>query len=105
MTEEEWTRVSASLSEKADELLRSKLRRKGDIGERFRKAISGTDWDTLEILKRRKTLQAWRVTGFTIQRRVYDKLRLAANKRGVEISALLDAIIISYYSQPDAKST
>ena len=102
MTEADWKRVSVSLSERADNLLRTVARRKGDLSEGLRTAILNTDWDEVELVKRRKTYQKFLRTSFAISVPVYEKLKECARNRGVEVSMLIDAIIITYYSRlPD----
>ena len=100
MTEADWKRVSVSLSEKADNLLRTVARRKGDLSEGLRTAILNTNWDEVELVKRRKTYQKFLRTSFAISVPVYEKLKECARNRGVEVSMLIDAIIITYYSRP-----
>lgn len=99
MSEEKRKRVDVRLSEKADYLLRAAGWRKGDLSQGLRKAILDTDWDRVEVLKRRRTSQRFLRTGFSIDPEVYEKLKECAKTRGVEVSGLIDAIIISYYSQ------
>jgi len=100
MAKDEWKRVSLSLSEKADNLLRTVARRKGDLSECLRTAILNTNWDEVELVKRRKTYQNFLRTSFAISVPVYEKLKECARNRGVEVSVLIDAIIIAYYSRP-----
>jgi hypothetical protein len=100
MPEDEWKRISLSLSEKADNLLRTVARRKGDLSERLRTAILNTNWDEVELVKRRKTHQKFLRTSFAISVPVYEKLKESARNRGGEVSVLIDAIIIAYYSRP-----
>jgi hypothetical protein len=45
MAEEKPKPINIRLSEKADDLLRKSLRRKGDLARRFHDAILNTDWD------------------------------------------------------------
>ena len=99
MAEEDWKRVSVRLSEEADNYLRLVSRRKGDLGEALRKAILNTDWDQVQLVKRRKTFQSFWRTSFTINAPVYEKLKKCAQDRGVEVSVLIDAIVVSYYSR------
>jgi predicted RNA-binding protein YlxR (DUF448 family) len=103
MAEEEWKRVSVRLSEEADNLLRLVSRRKGDLGEALRKAILNTDWEKVQLAKRRKTFQRFWRTSFTINAPVYEKLKESARKRGVEVGVLIDAIIVSYYFPPEGE--
>ncbi len=103
MAEEQWKSVGVRLSAKADSLLRSAARRKGDIGELLRTAIVNTNWDEVELVQRRKTYQAFWKTSFLISEQLYEELKQHARKRGVEVSVLIDGIVVSYYSrkQPD----
>ena len=101
MAEEDWKRVSVRLSEEADNYLRLVSRRKGDLGEALRKAILNTDWDKVQLAKRRKTFQRFWRTSFSINAPVYKKLKKCAQDRGVEVGVLIDAIIVSYYSQAE----
>ena len=100
MAEDDWKRVSIRLSEEADNLLRLASRRKGDLGEALRQAILNTDWDKVQLAKRRRTFQRFFRTSFAISAQVYEKLKKCAQDRGVEVGMLIDAIIISYFSQP-----
>ncbi|MGO9376034.1 MAG: hypothetical protein ACLQBD_28625 [Syntrophobacteraceae bacterium] len=100
MTEADWKRVSVSLSENADNLLRTVARRKGDLSEGLRTAILNTNWDEVELAKRRKTYQKFLRTSFAISVPIYEKIKECARNSGVEVSMLIDAIIITYYSRP-----
>ena len=98
MAEEKPKPINLRLSEKADNLLRKSLRRKGDLSRRFHDAILNTDWDEVEVLTRRKTYQVFMETSIPMEPELYEKLKEHARKRGIEISALIDAVIIAYYS-------
>lgn len=92
--------INMRLSEKADNLLRESLRRKGDLTKRFHDAILNTDWDKVEVVTRRKTYQAFMETSIPMEPELYEKLKEHAQNRNIEVSALIDSIIIAYYS-PD----
>jgi hypothetical protein len=99
VAEEQWKSVGVRLSTNADSLLRSMARRKGDIGELLRTAIVNTNWDEVELVQRRKTYQPFWKTSFLISDQLYEELKQHARKRGVEVSALIDGIVVSYYSR------
>jgi hypothetical protein len=98
MAEEKPKPINLRLSEKADNLLRKSLRRKGDLTRRFHDAVLSANWDEVEVVTRRKTYQAFMETSIPMEPELYEKLKECARKRGVEISALIDALIIAYYS-------
>lgn len=98
VAEDRWKSVGVRLSAKADGVLRSVARRKGDIGELLRTAIVNTNWDIVELVQRRKTNQAFWKTSFLISEQLYEELKQHARKRGVEVSVLIDGIVVSYYS-------
>lgn len=100
MAEEKPKPINIRLSEKADDLLRKSLRRKGDLARRFHDAILNTDWDEVEVATRRKTYQAFMETSIPMEPELYEKLKEHARSRNLEVSALIDSIIIAYYS-PD----
>ena len=91
--------IKLRLGEQADILLRQNLQRKGDLTERFIQALSGTNWDKVEIPRRRKTYQHFFHTSIYVRPELHLKLKEYAESRGVEMSALIDAIIVVYYSQ------
>ncbi len=99
VVEEHWKSVGVRLSAKADGLLRSVARRKGDIGELLRTAIVNTNWDEVELVQRRKTYQAFWKTSFLISEQLYEELKHHARKRDVELSVLIDGIVVSYYTR------
>jgi hypothetical protein len=99
MTREEWKRVNVNLSERADTLLRKNLRRKGDLTRLFNEAVLNTNWDELGTVRRRRTYQEWKETSLGMTSELHERLKRYAKERGIEFSALIDAIIISYYSQ------
>jgi len=94
-----WKRVNVKLSEKADALLRQSLRRKGDLTRLFHEALTNTNWDEVEVVSRRKTYQVFMETSVGMTGEFYEKLKEYAQKRDVEVSALIDAILIAYYSR------
>jgi hypothetical protein len=99
MSEQEWKALTVKLSRQADELLRQNLRRRGDLSRRFTEALENTDWDSVEAVSRRKTYQAFFETSIAVSPALYQRLKEYALKREVEISPLIDAIIVSYYSR------
>ncbi|MDA8307714.1 MAG: hypothetical protein M0Z81_12900 [Deltaproteobacteria bacterium] len=48
-------------------------------------------------MRRRLTGGVWKRSVFAIDMVVYENLKKCARKRGVELTVLIDAIIISYY--------
>ena len=98
MSREGKKEIKLRLGEKADILLRQNLQRRGDLTKRFIQALSGTNWDKVEIPRRRKTYQQFFHTSIYVRPELHLELEKYAEKRGVEMSALIDAIIIAYYS-------
>lgn len=94
-----WRRVPLNLTETADALLRTVVQRKGDISEKFREAAQNTNWEALEIRGFRKSHESIIQTAATVETSLYESLKEHAKKRRVPLSALVDAIIISYYSR------
>lgn len=92
--------INMRLSEKADNLLRKSLKRKGDLARRFHDAVLNTNWDKVEVVTRRKTYQVFMETSIPMDSELYEKLKEHARSRNIEVSALIDSIIIAYYS-PD----
>mgnify|MGYP000903944724 FL=1 len=99
MTEQEWKSLNVKLSQQADELLRQNLRRRGDLSRRFAEALQNTVWDSVDVISRRKTYQPFFETSIAVSMTLYQELKEYALKREVEISPLIDAIIIAYYSR------
>jgi hypothetical protein len=99
MTEQEWKSLNVKLSQQADELLRQNLRRRGDLSRRFTEALQNTVWDSVDVISRRKTYQPFFETSIAVSMTLYQELKEYALKREIEISPLIDAIIISYYSR------
>lgn len=93
-----WKRLSLNLTETADSLLRTAVHRKGDISEKFREAAQNTNWEELKIRGFRKREEGIIQTAATIEASLYESLKEHAKKRKVPLSALVEAIIISYYS-------
>lgn len=96
-----WKRLSLNLTETADSLLRTAVQRKGDISEKFREAAQNTNWEELEIRGFRKREEGIIQTSATIEISLYESLKEHAKKRKVPVSALIEAIIISYYSRQE----
>jgi hypothetical protein len=101
MAEEKWKRVDVRLSDAADQVMRTALLgRRGDISEGIRRAILSTNWDDIQIVKRRGMRQRFWRTSFLISLPVYENLKEFAQKKNTDVSTLIDAIILSYYSRP-----
>lgn len=99
MTEQESKFLNVKLSKQADELLREGMRRKGDLSKRFAEALQNTEWDSVEVVSRRRTYPELFETSIAVSTALHRRLKEYALKRGVEISPLIDAIIVSYYSR------
>jgi hypothetical protein len=96
--EKDWKHLNVYLSDKADSLIRDRMRRKGDLTKLFHEAAENTNWDLLEIPKRRKTFQTFHQTSIAMTDTFHKKLKDYAKKNKIEVSALIDAIIIFYFS-------
>jgi len=99
MSKEEWKRISLTLTEEADGLLRQDLKRRGDLGKRFNEAVTNTNFAEITVPLYRKRGQRFYATSIAMPVQVINKLKEHARRRGVPISALVDAIIISYCSK------
>lgn len=105
MEEEDWKRISITLGKRADTLLRARgLRRRGDLSKFFREALTNSNWHEADVVTRRKTYQPFYKTSVSIPVKLYESLKQCARERAVEIGALIDAILISYYSRPRGKA-
>ena len=94
------------LSITADRLLRAHAKRKGDVSKLVNKAIESTDLNTINVKPRNKVPGSGREefmsTSATFSEKVYEEISTIAEKKDVSATALIDAVIINFYSKLEA---
>ena len=91
--------VCLRLSVKADDLLREHLVRKGDVSRRVNEAVQGTDLEHVAVVPRGKAPGSGRETFMNTSVKF---LARVAKAKGVSASALIDAVLVQFFSQPRA---
>lgn len=98
--------VCLRLSVKADDLLREHLVRKGDVSRRVNEAVQGTDLEHVTVVPRGKAPGSGRETFMNTSVKflpgVYEEAARVAKAKGVSASALIDAVLVQFFSQPRA---
>lgn len=95
--------VCLRLSLTADRLLRAYVKRKGDVAKLVNKAIVNTDLGAINVSPRNKLPGSGRekfmYTSAIFLAEVYKEIATAAKKKDVSATALIDAVIVNFYSK------
>lgn len=90
------------LSIKANNLVRKHFKVKGDLARLIVTAIKGTDWGSVEVksrnLGRSKVKPEYKTTSIVMPAVLHEELTEYAEERDHSVSALIDAIVLDYYS-------